>query len=457
MPVRIKDWMIPYTWWQWIEITNNHVINVLLRKMNNLIQVNGDRELYVDLQLPSGIKPTDTFPVGVTTGKILQADWWQQSWLILNWKTTSWDYVRLIYANDGKLYHDKGNGVWVELGWWECKVNLFEMPWQNQDISDIIASAFHWEDYVTVIYWWEATWEVFYVTWYQPNTDGNLWHITAIGYLKSTPASSYASPWIQLLDISFEGNICQWVETVVDNGCKVHIFEQLPEVGDDITDLYTSVVYDERYITVIETWEWERCCWYVTGHVPAEDWNQWRIHGISYGWEPDGWQLISEDYAWLTSLDISFIVNDGVATCTWVKISKRGVRVFSVPNIWDDITGMYEYLSNTSNLAIFMTDNPLPSIFPNGTPYAIWTMSTNYISTQNTIKMYTFIPWEWPKAITVWFAANANWYECSSLALNVPATVLVDSVAPTPEQWTLWYDMSNSALKIYDWSNRQTV
>lgn len=117
MPVRIKDWMIPYTWWQWIEITNNHVINVLLREMNNLIQVNGDRELYVDLQLPSGIKPTDTFPVGVTTGKILQADWWQQSWLILNWKTTSWDYNRLIYANDGKLYIDKGNGVWVELGW----------------------------------------------------------------------------------------------------------------------------------------------------------------------------------------------------------------------------------------------------------------------------------------------------------------------------------------------------
>jgi len=351
MPVRIKDWIIPYTWWQWIEITNNHVINVLLREMNNLIQVNGDRELYVDLQLPSGIKPTDTFPVWVTTGKILQADWWQQSWLILNWKTTSWDYNRLIYANDGKLYHDKGDWEWVELGWGECKVNLFEMPWQNQDISDIIASAFHWEDYVTVIYGWEIEWEVYYVTWYQPDDDGVLWHITAIGYLKSTPTFTYSNPWIQLLDISFEGNICQWVE------------------------------------------------------VKYEKW----------------------------------------------------IRVFSVPNIWDDVTEMYNYLTDTSNIAIFRTDNPLQSIFPNGTPYAIWTMSTNYISTQNTIKMYTFIPWEWPEAITVWFTANANWYECSSLALNVSATALVSTVAPNPEQWTLWYDMSNSALKIYDWSNRQTV
>ena len=150
---------------------------------------------------------------------------------------------------------------------------------------------------------------------------------------------------------------------------------------------------------------------------------------------------------------------NSIKECTWIKITKyeKWIRVFSVPNIWDEVTEMYNYLTDTSNAAIFITDNPLPSIFPNGTPYAIWTMSTNYISTQNTIKMYTFIPWEWPKAITVWFASNPNWYECSSLTLNVPATALVSSVAPTPEQWTLWYDMSNSALKIYDWSNRQTV
>ena len=118
MPVRIKDWMIPYTWWQWIEITDNHVINVLLREMNNLIQVNGDRELYVDLQLDDWIAPDDDFPVWVTTGKILQEDWWQQSWIILNWKTTSWDYVRLIYANDGKLYYDPWTWQWIEFWWW---------------------------------------------------------------------------------------------------------------------------------------------------------------------------------------------------------------------------------------------------------------------------------------------------------------------------------------------------
>ena len=119
MATRIKDWMIPYTWWQWIEITNNHVINVLLRKFNNLIQVNGDRELYVDLQLPEWIQPDDDFPVWVTTGKILAEDWWYQSWIILNWKTTSWDYIRFIYANDWHLYYDPGTWVWIEFWtWW---------------------------------------------------------------------------------------------------------------------------------------------------------------------------------------------------------------------------------------------------------------------------------------------------------------------------------------------------
>lgn len=126
MAVRIKDWMIPYTWWIGIEITDNHVINVLLRAMNNLIMVNEDRELYVDLQLEDGIEPTDDFPVGVTTGKILQEDWWQESWIILNWKTTSWDYVRLIYANDNKLYYDPWTGNWIEI---VSKTTVEELLW----------------------------------------------------------------------------------------------------------------------------------------------------------------------------------------------------------------------------------------------------------------------------------------------------------------------------------------
>ena len=125
MATRLKDWEVPYTWWVGIEITNNHVINVLLRELNNLIHVNEDRELYVDLQLDDWIEPDADFPVGVTTWKILQEDWWTQSGIILNWKTTSWDYVRFIYANDWKLYYDPGTWQWIEIWtWWGGGVQI---------------------------------------------------------------------------------------------------------------------------------------------------------------------------------------------------------------------------------------------------------------------------------------------------------------------------------------------
>lgn len=126
MATRIKDWEFPYVGWIWIEITENHVINVLLRQLNNLIHVNEDNELYVDLQLDDWIQPDDDFPVWVTTWKILQEDWWSQSGIILNWKTTSWDYVRLIFANDNKLYYDPGTWVWIEIwaGWGGIQINV---------------------------------------------------------------------------------------------------------------------------------------------------------------------------------------------------------------------------------------------------------------------------------------------------------------------------------------------
>ena len=157
MAVRIKEWEIPYTWWVGIEITDNHVINLLLREENNLIHVNEDNEVYVDLQLEDWIQPNDDFPVGVTTGKILAEDWWQQNGLILNRKTTSWDYTRIIYANDWKLYYDPGTGVWNEFwggGGWSINVATATSLWviklgsnTVQSVAAETPSAVNWKTY----------------------------------------------------------------------------------------------------------------------------------------------------------------------------------------------------------------------------------------------------------------------------------------------------------------------
>ena len=112
MPVRIVEWKLPYTWWTWIEIDANKVISLLLREEDNLIMVNDDNEVYTDLQLASWILPSDDFPVWVTVWKVLQSDGWTKNLLILNRKTTSWDYARWIYANDGKIYFDWWNWTW---------------------------------------------------------------------------------------------------------------------------------------------------------------------------------------------------------------------------------------------------------------------------------------------------------------------------------------------------------
>lgn len=188
MAVRIKEGMIPYKWGDGIEITNNHIINVLLREANNLIHMNENRELYVDLQLDDWIAPDDDFPVGVTTGKILAEDWWQQSWLILNWKTTSGDYARLIYANDWNLYVDLWDWVWILLGW----------AWRLNNVQEFTVAST--SDSTT----WQAV-----VDWYL------AWNYPVIVYNGTTYLleTNYWTPW-QAVFV----NVDSWTQNYMNNG-----------------------------------------------------------------------------------------------------------------------------------------------------------------------------------------------------------------------------------------------
>ena len=151
MAVRLKEWMIPYTWGVGIEITNNHIINVLLREANNLIHVNENNELYVDLQLEDGIEPTDDFPVWVTTGRILEEDWRPMNGLILNWKTTSWDYARLIIWSDNNVYIDIGDGNWILLGEGSSILNCNTRTFYLENISDLTTAQ--------EVYDWYKSWK----------------------------------------------------------------------------------------------------------------------------------------------------------------------------------------------------------------------------------------------------------------------------------------------------------
>lgn len=112
MTVKLYEWDKTETGGAWIEITDNKVVNLKLREENNLIEINEDDEAYVDLQLADGIAPDDDFPVWVTTGRVLVADWRPVAWTVTISKTTSWDYTIYLYGDDGKVYVDNGTGVW---------------------------------------------------------------------------------------------------------------------------------------------------------------------------------------------------------------------------------------------------------------------------------------------------------------------------------------------------------
>lgn len=111
MTVRLYEWDKNETGGSWIEVTANKVINILLRAENNLIKIDNNNDMYTDLQLADWIAPSDTLPVGVTTGRVLQTDGWIKSWTMLCFKTTSGDYVTWIYWDDWKLYID--NWTWA--------------------------------------------------------------------------------------------------------------------------------------------------------------------------------------------------------------------------------------------------------------------------------------------------------------------------------------------------------
>lgn len=223
MATRIKESIKPYTAGIWIEITENKVINVLLRALNNLIHVNEDNELYVDLQLDAGIQPDDDFPVWVTTGEILQEDWRPQSGTILNWKTTSWDYVRLIYANDNKLYYDPWTWIWIEIATWDSIIEIeaninTKTFWleNNLDLTNA-QSAYDWFD-----------------------DDKN-------------PLINYDDSVFLLVGQATN----QWILTLTFRDVKVEIEDWTSTSTAKAREIEIDVVWD--YVQAIRIWEYQTC------------------------------------------------------------------------------------------------------------------------------------------------------------------------------------------------------
>ena len=115
MPVSIYEWEKTVSGWDWIEVTENKVINLILRELNNLIKINSNNEVYVDLQLDDNLQSTATIPVWVNVWRVLQANGFPVTGTLITAKTTSWDTVKVLYGDDGEIRVDNGTWVWKNI------------------------------------------------------------------------------------------------------------------------------------------------------------------------------------------------------------------------------------------------------------------------------------------------------------------------------------------------------
>ena len=111
MTVRLYEWDKTEKGWAGIDISDNKVVSLKLRELNNLIKINENDEAYVDLQLEDGINTDYNLPVWVNVGRVLQTDWWIATGTLWVAKTISWDEFSYIFADDWKLYTD--NWTWT--------------------------------------------------------------------------------------------------------------------------------------------------------------------------------------------------------------------------------------------------------------------------------------------------------------------------------------------------------
>ena len=222
MTVRAVEWKQPYTWGTAIEIDENKVISLRLRDENNLIIYDaGDNEIYVDLQLPDELTPTDAFPVWITTGRVIVDNGWDLQWTLICAKTTSGDNIKLLYADEWTLWIDnwtwtfkqiyfKSDVDWIittlttyintELAKKQNWVTSATAPTDPEewdlwyDTTNSVLKVYDWTQWNTTWWWGWGTWDV------QVSTQANniftswmkIWWGTRSNYESLTPDSNTA-------------------------------------------------------------------------------------------------------------------------------------------------------------------------------------------------------------------------------------------------------------------------
>mgnify|MGYP003290301573 CR=1 FL=1 len=436
MATRIVEWKKPYTWWKAIEITEDKVINLRLRDENNLIIYDEwDNEIYVDLQLPDEITPTDAFPVWVTTGRVIVDNGWDWQGTIVCFKTTSWDNIKLLYADDWKLYIDNWTGTFKQIYLkWEVDALLQALrDYVDQQLALKQDKLIAW-DRITInadgktinadlqvndtAYW--SSWD--WVTEIAPSKNAVYDKIESIDELIPSAAASNN----QLADKNYvDDSINQVAAYYITKNAQGGAFATKSELTN-ATTFYSWWV--QRTPTRNDF------CIVLADETHSGDCTRYSYQGSSWEYQ----YTINESSMTQAQLD---------ALNSWITANK----VSTYDGYASTISWKQDALTAGSNISI-TASQWITTISATDTTYSAGT--NVQISAQNVISA-TDTTYSAGTGISI----NGN----NAISNSLPWPTVSATAPSSPSEWDLWYDTTNDVLKSYngtsweEWGTKMTV
>lgn len=364
----------------------NKIIDISLREEDNLIKLNEDNELYTDLQLLDGITPSDDLPVGVETGRVLVADGRPATWTLILAKTTSWDEVKFLYADDWKLYADNWTGTFKQIYFKPDIDALFQA-------LATVAHTWDYNDLINKPTLWTAS---------ALDAGTNPWNVPVIWQNWKLDGSIVPSVWAMnvytvatLWDLTTLSQAVQWDIWVVTNDNKTYILSADPYStlsnwvelrfptwavssvnwqtwAVTLTTLNIDEAWDSLYCTSAEKSAWNN-------KLDASDVSAVALSGsfADLTWKPvvDSTLNTSSTNAiqnWAVATAINTINN----TISWIQWDITTIQ-WDITNIEWDISNMQIDITNLQNTTSWLVSD---SAFSNA-----WDWDTTHAPSKNAI------------------------------------------------------------------------
>lgn len=241
MPAREVEWKRLRSWWTAITVDQeNRVISLNLRDENNLIIYNSvDDEIYVDLQLPDWIAPTYAFPVGITTGRVLVADWWDVQGTLIVAKTTSGDNIKILYADNWQLFIDNWTGTFKQI-YLKADVDALLAWLRDSILAEVVKyglNKIYDQNTVVELGLWEVT-----------QTGERSWHRVTLDPKWEVEVYNVTTVWANVVELGETG--VKVTEAWVNNDYTAELTGQTIVAGDGTNTQTYNLMWANRIATL---------------------------------------------------------------------------------------------------------------------------------------------------------------------------------------------------------------